>query len=111
MLAKAGCPVEAALRVIGGRYTVLILRDLLTGPKRFGELRRSLGTVSPKTLAERLRELEADGILTREAFAEVPPRVIYRLTSKGESLQAVVESIRSWGEIWYPGHDSENVTT
>ncbi|MCL8208364.1 MAG: helix-turn-helix transcriptional regulator [Actinomycetia bacterium] len=103
MRALAGeheCPVELALKVIGGKWTLLILRDLLTGPKRFGELRRSLGGVSPKTLSHRLRELEEEQILTRTAFAEIPPRVLYELTPKGRSLSAVVDVIRHWGEEW-----------
>jgi len=95
-----GCPVERTLRVIGGRWTLLILRDLFTGTKRFGELRRSLGPVSPKTLAERLRELEREGIVTRTVYPEVPPRVEYRLTEKGLSLQPIVEAMRAWGERW-----------
>ncbi|MCY0886006.1 MAG: helix-turn-helix domain-containing protein [Firmicutes bacterium] len=94
------CPVELALQVIGGKWTLLILRDLLTGPKRFGELRRSLGGVSPKTLAQRLRELEQDGILTRTVYPEVPLRVEYALTREGETLSRVVDVIRDWGEHW-----------
>lgn len=100
MPAESGCPVEAALRVIGKKWTLLILRDLLAGPRRFGELRRSLGNVSPKTLADRLRELEGDGILTRTVYPEIPPRVEYALTEKGKGLQRVIEVMRDWGEQW-----------
>lgn len=95
-----GCPVERTLRVIGGKWTLLVLRDLFTGTKRFGELRRSLGHVSPKTLSERLRELEAQGIVTRTVYPEVPPRVEYSLTDKGRSLGDIIEAMRAWGERW-----------
>lgn len=94
------CPVETALRVIGGKWTLLILRDLLTGPKRFGELRKSLGGVSPKTLSLRLRELEHDGILTRTVYPEVPLRVEYALTPAGSTLSDVIEVLRHWGTQW-----------
>lgn len=94
------CPVETALRVIGGKWTLLILRDLMTGPKRFGELRKSLGGVSPKTLSLRLRELEQDGILTRTVYPEVPLRVEYALTDAGATLSDVIDVLRQWGSHW-----------
>lgn len=94
------CPVEKTLQVIGGKWTLLILRDLFGGTKRFGELRRSLGQVSPKTLAERLREMEVLGLVTRRVYAEVPPRVEYTLTEKGRSLGDIIEAMRRWGERW-----------
>lgn len=96
----ANCPVERTLQVIGSKWTLLILRDLFTGTKRFGELRRSLGHVSPKTLSERLRELELQGLVTRTVHAEVPPRVEYTLTEKGRSLGDIIEAMRAWGERW-----------
>ena len=99
-MAEPVCPVERALKIIGGKWTLLILRDLLQGPRRFSELQRSLGEVSPKTLTERVRELEAEGILRRTVFPEVPVRVVYELTPKGETLQDVIEAIRIWGERW-----------
>lgn len=92
--------VERALEVIGGKWTILILRDLFTGTKRFGELLRSLEGVSPKTLSDRLKELEADGIVTRKVYPEVPPRVEYSLTEKGKSLNGIVDAMRAWGEAW-----------
>lgn len=104
------CPVERALKTVGGKWTMLILRDLLQGPRRFGELRRSLGDVSPKTLSQRLRELEAEGILERTVYPEVPVRVVYQLTRKGESLQEVIEALRHWGESW-PREMGEDVAT
>jgi DNA-binding HxlR family transcriptional regulator len=92
------CPVEKAIKIIGGKWTILILRDLLTGKKRFGELRKSLNGVSPKTLSERLRLLESDGIAKRTIYPEVPPRVEYALTKRGKSLSAIIESMKAWGE-------------
>ncbi len=97
----AGCPVERTLQVIGSKWTLLILRDLFHGTKRFGELRRSLGHVSPKTLSERLRDLEAQGLVTRKVYAEVPPRVEYTLTEKGRSLGEIIDAMRRWGERWH----------
>lgn len=91
------CPVERTLSVIGGKWTILILRDLFDGTRRFGELRRSLDGISPKTLSLRLRELEVQGIVERVIYAEVPPRVEYSLTEKGKSLQAILDQMRAWG--------------
>ncbi len=92
------CPVEKAIKLIGGKWTILILRDLFTGTKRFGELRKSLIGVSPKTLSGRLRYLEKEGIVARKIYPEVPPRVEYTLTKRGKSLGAIIESMRVWGE-------------
>lgn len=92
------CPVEKAIKLIGGKWTILILRDLFTGTKRFGELRKSLIGVSPKTLSGRLRYLEKEGIVARKIFPEVPPKVEYALTKRGKSLGAIIESMRVWGE-------------
>lgn len=100
---KAGnqcCPIERTLNVIDGKRTVLILRDLFSGTKRFGELRRSLDGVSPKTLSQRLRELEAQGIVERVIYPEVPPRVEYSLTEKGKSLRAILDQMRTWGSLY-----------
>lgn len=94
------CPVERTLKVIGSRWTPLILRDLLTGTKRFGELKRSLGQISPKTLSQRLRELETQGLVTRTVYPTIPPRVEYSLTEKGRSLGEIIETMRVWGEKW-----------
>lgn len=91
------CPVRKTMEVIQGKWTLLILRDLMGGSRRFGELRRSLAGVSPRTLSVRLRELEAEGILTRKIYAEVPPRVEYRLTGKGSGLKAVIAAMAKWG--------------
>ena len=91
------CPIEKTLRVIGGKWTILILRDLFNGTKRFGELQRSLHGISPKTLSERLKQLEAQGIIRRMIYPEIPPRVEYSLTEKGKSLQAILDDMRTWG--------------
>jgi DNA-binding HxlR family transcriptional regulator len=92
-----GCPVEHTLRVLEGKWTTLVVRELLSGPKRFTELRRSLGNPSAKTLTERLRALEHRGMLTRTIYAEVPPRVVYQLTDRGASLRTVLEAMLAWG--------------
>jgi DNA-binding HxlR family transcriptional regulator len=94
------CTVERTLEVIGGKWTTLILRDLLTGTKRFGELRSSLGNIPPKTLTERLRNLEEQGALERVQFPEIPPRVEYTLTDKGRALGAIIEAMAHWGSRW-----------
>lgn len=91
------CPVETTLTLIGDRWKVLILRDLLSGTKRFGELKKSLGTISQKVLTTQLRQMEASGLLTREVFPEVPPRVEYTLTELGYSLEPVLQSMGAWG--------------
>lgn len=94
------CPVETTLTLIGDKWKVLILRDLMPGKKRFGELKKSIGTVSQKVLTAQLRDMEANGLLTRTVYAEVPPRVEYELTELGRSLQPILDAMRNWGE-WY----------
>ena len=90
------CGVSRALEVIGGKWTLLIMRDLLERPRRFGELEGSLEGISPRTLAQRLKELEADGVLARDcSLGEAHP--VYRLTAKGRSLSAIVDQLRAWG--------------
>ena len=91
------CPVETTLTLIRDKWTILILRDLLGGTKRFGELRRSIGSVSQKVLTERLREMETSGLVNRTVYAEVPPRVEYSLTSLGLSLRPVLSAMWDWG--------------
>lgn len=92
------CPVETTLTLISDKWKVLILRDLLTGTKRFGELRRSVGNVSQKILTAQLRQMESSGLLTRKVYAEVPPRVEYSLTELGWSLEPVLMAMKAWGE-------------
>ena len=92
------CPVETTLTLISDKWKVLILRDLLTGTKRFGELRKSIGTVSQKVLTSQLRQMEESGLLTRKVYAEVPPRVEYTLTELGYSLKPIMDAMLAWGE-------------
>lgn len=92
------CPVETTLTLIGSKWKVLIIRELLGGTRRFGELRRGVGDVSQKVLTSQLRAMEADGLVRREVFAEVPPRVEYSLTPLGRSLAPVIDALRVWGE-------------
>lgn len=91
------CPVETTLQLISSRWKVLIIRDLLHGTKRFGELRKSVGPVTQKVLTAHLRAMEQDGLLTRKVYAEVPPRVEYTLTELGYSLAPVLRSMAAWG--------------
>ena len=91
------CPVETTLMLIGDKWKVLILRDLMDGTKRFGELKKSIGTVSPKVLTAQLRDMEEKGLLTRKVYAEVPPRVEYTLTETGYSLKPILDSMWAWG--------------
>ena len=91
------CPVETTLLLISDRWKVLILRDLLSGTKRFGELKRSVGTISQKVLTSNLRSMEADGLLVRQVYPEVPPRVEYTLTELGKSLKPVLDAMCDWG--------------
>ena len=95
--ALPACPVETTLTLISDRWKALILRDLLTGTKRFGELRKSLTGISQKVLTANLREMEANGLLTRRAYAEVPPRVEYTLTELGLSLRPILAALFDWG--------------
>ena len=94
------CPVETTLTLIGDKWKVLILRDLLTGTKRFGELKRSLGGVSQKVLTAQLRAMEESGLVERKVYAEVPPRVLYSLTDVGRSLLPVIDAMADWGETY-----------
>ena len=92
------CPVETTLTLIGDKWKVLILRDLMPGTKRFGELKKSIGMVSQKVLTAQLRDMEVNGIVHREVYAEVPPRVEYSLTELGQSLKPILDAMWNWGE-------------
>jgi len=91
------CYVEVALDVLGGKWTLLLIHELMEGPKRFGELRRAIPEASAKMLTMRLREMETVGLVDRAAFAEVPPHVEYTLTSKGQGFRAAIDQLRQWG--------------
>jgi len=97
---KVGC-IASAMQIIGNKWTALILRDLFSGPKRFCELEKSVGSINPRTLSQRLDDLEAHGIITRQSFAEVPPRTEYRLTKKGKDLLPILQQMASWGDKYY----------
>ena len=93
------CPVETTLSLIGSKWQVLIIRDLVAnGTMRFKELQRSIGKISQKVLTSNLRTMEAQGLVHREVFAEVPPRVEYSLTELGQSLKPVLDALQAWGE-------------
>lgn len=92
------CPVETTMHLISNKWRIFILRELLGGTKRFNELHRSITNISQKVLTQNLRGMEKDGIILREVFAEVPPRVEYRLSDLGSSLRPVISALAKWGE-------------
>lgn len=94
------CCVEKSLNIIGGEWSFLIIKNLFSGTKRFGELRKLLHDVSPKTLTASLRSLEENGIIIRTAYATVPVTVEYSLTEKGEALDGIINAMYYWGEMW-----------
>lgn len=98
MTKQNACGVAATLKVIGSKWSMLILHNLFEGKKRFGELQRSLSPISPKTLSLRLQELEKEGIIVKKIFAEVPLHVEYTLTKKGKSLGEIFDKMAQWGE-------------
>ena len=97
---KVGC-IASAMQIIGNKWTALILRDLFTGPKRFCELEKSVGNINPRTLSQRLDDLESHGIITKQSFNEVPPRTEYSLTKKGQDLLPVLKQMAAWGTKYY----------
>lgn len=94
------CPVETTLLLIGDKWKVLILRDLIGGTKRFGELKKSIGSVSQKVLTAQLRDMEQKGLVSRKVYAEVPPRVEYTLTQTGYSLEPILNAMALWGRAY-----------
>ncbi len=94
------CPVATTVQLIGNKWKLLILRNLLLRPWRFNELQKNLEGISQKVLTDSLRSMEADGIITRTVYAEVPPRVEYALSELGESLKPILEAMRVWGEMY-----------
>lgn len=97
---KSGC-IASAMEIIGSKWTALILRDLANGPKRFSELEKSVGSINPRTLSQRLDGLEKHAIITKKSYAEVPPRIEYALTPKGEDLVPVLQAMSAWGDKYY----------
>lgn len=97
---KEGC-IASAMTVIGAKWTALILRDLYSGTKRFGEFEKSLHGISPRTLSQRLDDLVQCGIITKQSFNEVPPRTEYTLTQKGRDLVPVLQQMAAWGDKYY----------
>ncbi|WNX83521.1 helix-turn-helix domain-containing protein [Agathobaculum sp. NTUH-O15-33] len=102
------CPVETTLTLISDRWKILIIRDLMAGTRRFGELKKSLGAISQKVLTANLRKMEADGLVTRTVYAEVPPRVEYALTELGRSLGPVIDVMKEWGKGYQKMIDKES---
>ena len=96
---KSGC-IAAAMQIIGNKWTALILRDLAAGPQRFGELEKSVGSINPRTLSQRLDDLESHGIITKSA-GDNPARPAYELTSKGRDLLPVLQQMAAWGDKYY----------
>lgn len=99
------CPVEITLMLMGDKWKVLIIRDLLDGTKRFGELKKSIGSISQKVLTANLRTMEVNGLVSRKVYAEVPPRVEYTLTETGRSLEMVLDAMLMWGEQYRKKRD------
>jgi DNA-binding HxlR family transcriptional regulator len=101
------CPIANAARLLGDRWTLVILRDLADGPVRFTELEENSGGISPRTLADRLRQMESQGLIERESFREIPPRVEYSLTDKGIATLPVIEALRAFGDNWLSPAEQE----
>lgn len=100
------CPVETTLMLIGDKWKVLILRDLRSGTKRFGELKKSVTGISQKVLTANLRNMEENGLLTRKVFPEVPPRVEYTLTDLGQSMGPILDAMAEWGTQFKESYDN-----
>ena len=99
---KSGC-IAAAMEIIGNKWTALILRDIAGGEKRFCNLEKTVGNINPRTLSQRLDDLESHGIVTKKSYAEVPPRIEYTLTEKGEDLLPILKQMAAWGDKYYDG--------
>jgi DNA-binding HxlR family transcriptional regulator len=106
-LSNSECPVCRTAEVVCGKWTLLLIRDLADGSSRFCELERSLEGISPRTLSLRLRALEEEGIVERHTYPEVPPRVEYALTTKGEALVPLIDDMRKYGTRWLLAEDAE----
>lgn len=97
---NVSCPVEVTLEVIAGRWKILIIHQLLEGTKRFNQLQRELGGITHRTLIKQLRDMEERGLIKRKDYQEIPPRVEYRLSTLGQSLESVLLAMHGWGEIY-----------
>ena len=102
------CPVATTIQLIGNKWKLLILRNLLVRPWRFNELQRSLDGISQKVLTDNLRSMEKDGLIVRTAYAEVPPRVEYSLSETGESMRPIIQSLETWGNAYKKSMDTES---
>lgn len=91
------CPVATTVQLIGNKWKLLIIRNLLRAPQRFSELKRTILGISQKVLTDNLRALEADGLIDREVFAEVPPRVVYSISALGDTLRPIIDAMQAWG--------------
>lgn len=91
------CPVETTLKLLNSRWKILIIRDLLSGTRRFGELKKALGTITQKVLTTNLRDMEESGLVTRKVYSQIPPKVEYTLTDIGYSLGGILDSMADWG--------------
>ncbi len=91
------CPVATTVQIIGNKWKILIIRNLLSAPQRFSEIKKTIPGISQKVLTDNLRALESDGLLIREVFAEVPPRVVYSLSELGKTLKPVLDAMGDWG--------------
>ena len=98
------CPVATTVQLIGSKWKLLIMRNLLTGTQRFGELKKSIPGISQKVLTDSLRSMEEDGIITRKVYAEVPPRVEYSLNELGESMRPIISAMEQWGTAYKNNH-------
>lgn len=104
---RLSCEVETTLKIIGGRWKVLIIRELMSDVKRFGELQRALPGITQKMLTQQLREMEEDGIIHREVYAQIPPKVEYSLTPLGISLKPILYAMHEWAIKYFPQDDSQ----
>ena len=102
------CPIDAVLSLIGGKYKPIILYNLLKGKRRYSELQRLVPRATPKVLTQQLRELERDGLIHREMYPEIPPKVEYTLTQRGQSLVAVLDKLCDWGMENRPGTETKD---
>jgi DNA-binding HxlR family transcriptional regulator len=103
------CSVAACAEIIGAKWTALLVHDMSEGPRRFSQLEHSCAGISPRTLSERLRALEEDGIVARQSYPESPPRVEYELTDKGQALLPIIDAMRDFGHSWLHDADGRHV--